>query len=56
MPLSPAELPQNEAQPNELWLRVGLYRSDNDARLPVFDATGQVIADAVISPDPVTLP
>jgi hypothetical protein len=54
--LPTAEPSQNEARPDKLWLRVGLYRSDNGARLPVFDAAGQVIGDAVTSQEPVTLP
>jgi hypothetical protein len=39
---------------DELWLRVGLYRSGDGMRLPVLDASGQVAGDSVTLPSAVS--
>jgi hypothetical protein len=55
VPLSSREDSEDKLLPGELWLRIGLYRSDDGLRLPVLDSTGQIVADAVTSLDAVKL-
>ncbi len=56
VPLPSVERFEDKIIPGEYWLRLGLYNSDDGVRLPVLDKTGEVIADAVTSPDLVKLP
>lgn len=56
IPLPVLESLKDQASPGALRLRVGLYRSEDGARLPVLDANGHMIGDAVTSPAPVKLP
>jgi 4-amino-4-deoxy-L-arabinose transferase-like glycosyltransferase len=56
VPMPPEELLKDTLSSGQLWLRVGLYRPEDGTRLPVRDAEGQVISDAVAVPDPLRWP
>jgi 4-amino-4-deoxy-L-arabinose transferase-like glycosyltransferase len=56
VPLAPQASSPDTPPQGPFWLKVGLYRPQNGARLPVRDAEGQVVADTVAVPDPIRWP
>jgi 4-amino-4-deoxy-L-arabinose transferase-like glycosyltransferase len=56
VPMPPQGSLQDSLPDGQLWLQVGLYRPEDGTRLPVRDAEGQVISDAVAVPDPLRWP